>query len=211
MQSRVNREFELQSLLKDSELRLLKSQINPHFIFNSLNSISALALSKPDLAREMVIKLSDFLRYSLDKDSIQMNTLGQEIENATLYLDIEKVRFGSKLSVEKEVSSECLDVQVPNLILQPLFENAIKYGVHESLDKVIIKLKCEPKEDVLHISIENNFDSEAISSSGAGIGLKNVSRRLSLVFERTDLLQVNKNGNVFSVMIKIPISRTEND
>jgi len=207
MQERLSRELELQNLLKDSELRMLKSQINPHFIFNSLNSISALTISKSELAREMVIKLSDFLRYSLGKDSVEMNTLEEEIKNSSLYLDIEKVRFGSKLSFDKEVSDACLDVEVPNLILQPLFENAVKYGVYESIDQVQVKLKCQSYEGMLHILISNNFDSDAMPLKGEGIGLDNVRKRLSLVYGRNDLLEVKQEEDIFNVTMKIPTNQ----
>lgn len=211
MQERANRELELQNLLKDTELRMLKSQINPHFIFNSLNSISALTISKPESAREMVIKLSDFLRYSLGKNNVEMNSLKQEIQNVSLYLDIEKVRFGSKLKFEKAVSKKCLDVKVPNLILQPLFENAIKYGIYDSLEGVTIRLACEPEENSLIISIVNNFDSESVVSKGEGIGLKSVKKRLALVYGRSDLLHVAQKENEFSVLLKIPINQPENE
>ncbi len=207
MQERLSRELELQNLLKDSELRMLKSQINPHFIFNSLNSISALTISKSESAREMVIKLSDFLRYSLGKDSVEMNTLEQEIQNVSLYLDIEKVRFGSKLNFQKTVDDNCLKVKVPNLILQPLFENAIKYGVYESIDQVTIELKCEEEEGLLKILITNNFDKEAMPVKGEGIGLDNVRKRLSLVFGRNDLLEVSKSDDLFSVTMIIPVNQ----
>ena len=211
MQKRANRELELQSLLKDSELRMLKSQINPHFIFNSLNSISALTIAKPETAREMVIKLSDFLRYSLGKDSIEMNPLSQEIQNVSLYLDIEKVRFGNKLKFEKEVSDKCLKVKVPNLILQPIFENAIKYGVYDSIDQITIRMTCEPIQDLLHISINNNFDKESVPTKGEGIGLENVRKRLTLVFKRSDLLEVEKTDDRFNVTIKIPLTNSQSE
>lgn len=211
MQERLNRELELQNLLKDSELRMLKSQINPHFIFNSLNSISALTIAKGETAREMVIKLSDFLRYSLGKDSVEMNSLEQEIQNVSLYLDIEKVRFGDKLVFEKEIDAECLKIEVPNLILQPLFENAVKYGVYESIDKVTIRLKCETVEEMLHVSVMNNFDAEAMPSKGEGIGLENVRKRLGLVFGRTDLLLIDKKENEFKVTLRIPLKPNEDD
>jgi sensor histidine kinase YesM len=213
MQNRANRELELQNLLKDSELKMLKSQINPHFIFNSLNSVSALTITKPESAREMVIKLSDFLRYSLGKDSVEMNTLEQEIKNVTLYLDIEKVRFGSKLQFKKRVSDACMEVKVPNLILQPLFENAIKYGVYESIEKVTIDLACKPNSDteMLHILIKNNFDNEAMPPKGEGIGLENVKRRLALVYGRNDLLHVEHKEDTFCVEMRIPKNQDENE
>lgn len=211
MQDRMSRELELQNLLQDAELRRLKSQINPHFIFNSLNSISALTISKGREAREMVIKLSDFLRYSLGKESAELNSLEQEIKNVTLYLDIEKVRFGDRLQFEKSVSEECSKVQVPNLILQPIFENAIKYGVYDSTEQVQIHLRCKRVNDLLHISISNNFDQEAVPSKGEGIGLENVNRRLNLVYGRSDLLEVNKEESEFKVIVKIPLTYEEDE
>ncbi len=211
MQERLNKELELQNLLKDSELRMLKSQINPHFIFNSLNSISALTISKAETAREMVIKLSEFLRYSLGKDSVEMNPLEQEIQNVSLYLDIEKIRFGSKLNFEKEIDEACQEVEVPNLILQPLFENAIKYGVYESIDQVTIRLKCDTDEDMLHILITNNYDKDAMPAKGEGIGLESVRKRLSLVYGRNDLLEVDQTDNEFSVTMKIPVKQNSDE
>ncbi|MEQ9467663.1 MAG: histidine kinase [Ekhidna sp.] len=211
MQKRMNLELELQNLLKDSELRMLKSQINPHFIFNSLNSISALTESMPKKAREMVIKLSDFLRYSLGKDNSELNPLDQEINNATLYLEIEKVRFGDKLRFEKEVSEECAQVKVPNLILQPLFENAIKFGVYDSLEPVTIRLICESSDDMVYLRITNNFDTSSIPSKGEGIGLENVKRRMSLVYGRHDLVEIEKGRGEFTATLKIPLNLNEDE
>ncbi|MEO9483550.1 MAG: histidine kinase [Ekhidna sp.] len=205
MQKRLNRELELQNLLKDSELRMLKSQINPHFIFNSLNSVSALTISKPENAREMVIKLSDFLRYSLGKENSELNSLEQEINNATLYLDIEKVRFGDKLRFEKELAAECANVNVPNLILQPLFENAIKYGVYDSIEPITLRLTCERRDGMLQLQITNSFDPTSITKKGEGIGLENVRKRLALVYGRYDLLEVEQGEKDFAVTIKIPV------
>lgn len=208
MRSRMEREMELQHLLKDSELRMLKSQINPHFIFNSLNSISALTVSRPPLAQEMVIKLSNFLRYSLGKGSTEMNSLKEEIQNVTLYLEIEKIRFGSKLKFEKDIKTECEQTHVPNLILQPLVENAIKYGLYESMEDVTIRLSCSLSEQFLHISLSNNFDPEAVAPKGAGIGLQNVRKRLQLVYGRSDLLDIRKTASHFEVILKIPKTET---
>ena len=199
-----SKESELQSLLKESELNMLKSQINPHFIFNSLNSVSALTLSAPEKAQEMVIKLSEFFRFSVGKESTELNSLREELTNASLYLDIEKVRFGDKLVFESKVSEKCLEAEIPNLILQPLFENAVKYGVSESFETVTISLACEPKDALLEISISNNYDSKAIVRKGKGIGLNNIRQRLYLVYGRTDLLLVDKNDDTFKVTLKIP-------
>ena len=211
MQARLNRELELQNLLKDSELRMLKSQINPHFIFNSLNSVSALTVSKPENAREMVIKLSDFLRYSLGKGNEELNSLDQEINNAILYLEIEKVRFGDRLIFERDISEECLDVKVPNLILQPLFENAIKYGVHDSIEPVTIKIKCELVDTVVQIHVSNNYDATAIPTKGEGIGLENVRKRLMLIYGVNDLVKIKRSKDYFEVTLKIPTIPTSDE
>ena len=157
---------QLETMLKSSELEMLKSQINPHFIFNSLNSIASLTIISPDKAREMVVKLSEFLRYSLGKENDQMNTMDDEIKNIMLYLDIEKVRFGDRLTVETDIDETCLGLQLPNLILQPVFENTIKHGIYESLEKVTIKLKAWQDQGLLKIEVSNQFDPNAVGKRG---------------------------------------------
>lgn len=211
LREKEDKELALKALLNESELKMLKSQIDPHFIFNSLNSISALTVATPEKAREMVIKLSGFLRYSIGKDSKEMNPLGEELEHARLYLDIEKVRFGEKLETVIEVEEDCLVVMVPNLILQPLFENAIKYGVYESIGQVTITLTCQSVDGFLLVRISNNFDPESIPKKGEGIGLNNIRKRLLLVYGRNDLLQVEKKEDTFSVTLKFPMKAAENE
>ena len=138
-------------MVKEAELKSLKYQINPHFIFNSLNSISSLTISDPQKAQEMTIKLSSFLRSTLSKNEKQKSKLSEEISNAKLYLDIEKVRFDDKFEFIEEVENACKDMEVPSMILQPLFENAIKHGVYESLEKVTIKMKCFSEKEYFKI------------------------------------------------------------
>ncbi len=207
MSERVRQEGELRNLLQDAELRMLKSQINPHFIFNSLNSISALTIAAPELAQEMVIKLSGFLRYSLGKDSKEMNQLSEELENVGLYLEIEKIRFGDKLRFEIDVEEEAKTVKVPNLILQPIIENAIKYGLYESMEPVNIHLTSKLQDGFMEILVENDFDPDAVSPKGTGIGLKNVRKRLQLVYGKSDLLLVRKDLKRFKVTLKIPVKQ----
>lgn len=157
-QEKLLREVELKGLIKEAELKTLKYQINPHFIFNSLNSISSLTLSNPSKAQEMTIKLSSFMRSTLSKNEKQKSRLCDEIKNAKLYLDIEKIRFDDKFSFIEELDEKCNNLEVPSMILQPLFENAIKHGVYESIDKVTIKLKCSSENEYFKITVENNFD-----------------------------------------------------
>jgi hypothetical protein len=204
-QEKLLKEVELNALVKEAELKTLKYQINPHFIFNSLNSISSLTISNPSLAHEMTIKLSSFLRSILSKNEKQKNKLSEEIANAKLYLDIEKVRFNDKFDFVEEWKNECKELEVPSMILQPIFENAIKHGVYESLNKVTIKLSCGMENEYFKIIIENNFDPDAIPRKGEGIGIKNIRNRLKLIYNQENLLTVQKTDNLFRVNIFIPV------
>lgn len=204
LKEKERKELQLQNMLKASELEMLKFQINPHFIFNSLNSISSLTITEPTEAREMVIKLSDFLRSSLGKDNPEEHTLEEELKQMQLYLDIEKVRFGDRLTVSINMDAGCDKMTLPNLILQPLYENAIKHGIYEQLDKVEIKTKCIQEDGNLMISITNQYDCESTSRKGNGIGLMNVSNRLELIYGASDLVTIEKDKACFTVHLIIP-------
>ncbi len=197
-------ELELQNLLKQAELETLKFQLNPHFIFNSLNSISSLTLTDPNRAHEMVVKLSEFMRGSLGREDTELHSLKEELQQMKLYLDIERVRFGDRLKVNEEIDTNCFDREVPNLIMQPLYENAIKYGIYEQLDDVNITTKCFCDEGQLNILITNNYDSEAIPKKGKGIGLKNICNRLELIYGKSDLVTIKKEKEIFSIELIIP-------
>ncbi|SMD32606.1 GHKL domain-containing protein [Reichenbachiella faecimaris] len=199
------REIEMESTLKETELSMLKAQINPHFIFNSLNSISSLTLTRPEDAHEMIVKLSSFLRYTIGHSETELVSLSQEIETIQLYLEIEKLRFGKKL----EVNFEGADVipesaKLPNLILQPLIENAIKYGVYESTSASTIEVHIAYSDRHLQIEITNSTEDDSVAHKGKGIGLKNVRGRLQLIYESADLLQTHKKENEFKVQLTIP-------
>jgi two-component system LytT family sensor kinase len=198
------KEAELQTLMKEAELSLLRSQIKPHFLFNSLNSISSLTLTNPDRAHEMIIKLSDFIRYSLGESERNMVSLRAELDYIRLYLDIEKVRFGDKLQAKFEMSEPCLNCILPNMILQPLYENAVKHGVYESTGPVEIKTTVNCSEHELRISITNNFDPESIAKKGKNLGLRNITNRLKLIYQRDDLIRIERKESLFLVVINIP-------
>ena len=206
LQLKLNDELELKSIIKETELKMLKAQINPHFIFNSLNSISSLTLSSPEDAREMIVKMSEFLRYSLGQDSEQIS-LRVELDQIKRYLDIEKVRFGDQLVFESAMDQECLEWPVPRLILQPLFENAIKYGLYESIETVTISLAGSKKGNNILLTISNSFDPEAIIPDGTGIGLSNIGQRLKLHYGNPDLLSTKMVKNQFVVSLTIPQRR----
>ncbi len=202
----IQRESELRELIQKTELQALKNQLNPHFIYNSLNSISSLTVYSPEKAREMLGLLSDFLRIALRQDAMQMGSLADEIKNTTLYLQIEKVRFEEKLRWEFDVEKEHLNVKVPVMILQPLFENAVKHGVQQCPEPIPVKLTTQMKNNMLEIRIENAFDTGFQRFRGEGVGLENVRNRLRLIYGRSDLLQADVHNDVFIAMLKIPVN-----
>jgi len=204
LQEKLRVESKLNEMVKDSELNLLKSQINPHFLFNSLNSVSSLTITNPEKAQEMVVKLSDFLRYTVSRNNEKFSSLQLEFENTRRYLDIEKVRFGSKLEYDFVMAEECTSIQIPVMILQPLYENAVKHGVYESTGRVMIETKCHVEDCCIEISIKNNFEPGAPSRKGAGIGLQNIRERLKLIYHNEQLLKTRIEVNMFEATLIIP-------
>jgi sensor histidine kinase YesM len=198
------RESELKALVKESELSSLKSQINPHFLFNSLNSISSLTMISPERAQDMVINLSEFLRYSLSNKKEILTNFENELQNIERYLKIEKIRFGKRLYVEKHIENETLPLLIPGLILQPIIENAIKYGVYESTDQSNILLESKIYEHFLLVRISNEFDPDFLINKGAGIGLKNVMSRLKIQYGRDDLVKILKTEQTFEITLRFP-------
>ena len=198
------KEARLESLVKETELKLLRSQINPHFLFNSLNSISSLTITDPEKARNMVVKLSDFMRYALSRKDEQPVSVKSELENIRLYLDIEKVRFGEKLITEENIEDECLDKKIPVMLLQPLYENAVKHGVYESTNSVRIKTEIRRSDRFLEIILENNYDASPSKRQGTGTGLLNVARRLELYYRKNASVETSKNNGIYTVRLLIP-------
>lgn len=203
-QSKLVKESELRVLVREAELKTLKYQINPHFIFNSLNSISSLTMINADKAREMTVMLSNYLRFTLAESEKTMNPLIEELKNCRLYLEIEKIRFENKFEYTEDIDSECLQVQVPSMLLQPLFENAIKHGVYEALEKINIIMSCRCEKDYLKISLANDYDPDAERRKGERIGLNNIRDRLRLIYNQNDLISIEREGKVFRVNIFIP-------
>lgn len=204
MEEKNRQHDQMQRLLRETELNALKTQLNPHFLFNSLNSVSALTITDADAAREMINKLSEFMRYSLKKNEDALLPLRDELKNIARYLEIEKVRFGDRLLCESEVPQDCKAHLVPVLILQPLFENAVKHGVYESIEPVTIRTYCRMVDSVLEISIINNYEEDTVSRKGEGVGLANVRNRLQLIYNRHDLLSINRENHYFEVIVRFP-------
>lgn len=204
MEEKIAQEAELKGLIRETELNLLKSQINPHFLFNSLNSISSLTITNPEKAQEMIIKLSDFLRYSIGQKEKQLVSLQDELHNINLYLDIEKTRFGEKLNFDIDVPEGCRTKLLPNMILQPLIENAIKHGVYESTEPINIRVSCEDEGDSMKVTIRNNFDPEFRRKKGTGMGLKNIQNRLKIIYQADYLMKIFRDDSIFNVSISFP-------
>lgn len=199
------RKIEAETLSREAELYNLRQQLQPHFLFNSLNSITALIGSRPEEARKMIHQLSDFLRGTLKKEDQQPVSLMDELEHLQLYLDIEKVRFGHRLSTEISYNEACKSKLIPPMLLQPIVENAIKFGLYDTTGVVTISIFGECVGNELHITVQNPFDPDTTRPKhGTGFGLSGVKRRLHLLFGRTDLLETNSHTDIFTTVVKIP-------
>jgi hypothetical protein len=176
------RAAEARTLAREAELQALRMQINPHFLFNCLHSISALATQDGARAREMCVRLAAFLRGSLGLGLRESIPLREELALARSYLDVERVRFGARLRVEEEIESACEDCAVPALLLQPLVENAVKHGIAGLVDGGAIRLAVRRSGAAVVITVENGFDPEMPAASKTGMGLKHVRRRLQVCY-----------------------------
>lgn len=198
------RKTDSQQLLKEAELTKLRQQLQPHFLFNSLNSINALITTRPQEARKMTQQLSDFLRGTLKKEN-QLIRLSEEFEHLKLYLDIEKVRFGHRLNIEFHIDPGSLEYKLPSLLLQPIVENAIKFGLYDITEDVTITITTAVTSSFLQIEIKNPFDPDTNKAhQGVGFGLSSIQRRLQLLYMRQDLLQTEQKENIFITTLKIP-------
>ena len=196
-----------EKLAREAELSRLRQQLQPHFLFNSLNSISALAGSRPEEARKMIHQLSDFFRGTLKKDDQQLISLSEELEHLTLYLEIEKVRFGHRLKTVIECDDAASAMKIPPLLLQPVVENAIKFGLYDTLGETLIGVSVSAEKNYLKIEVANPFDAaSAPPRRGTGFGLDSIQRRLSLLYARNDLLTTAQKENIFTTTIRIPQS-----
>lgn len=200
-----NRKTITEKLAREAELSKLRQQLQPHFLFNSLNSISALAGSRPEEARKMIQQLSDFLRGTLKRDEQHLVTLSEEMEHLQLYLEIEKVRFGHRLKTHVQLNDKAMHAKLPSLLLQPIVENAIKFGLYDTTGEIIIRIAALTSENYLVITVENPYDmATAQPKQGTGFGLNSVQRRLYLLYARHDLLSTKRDDVTFTTEIKIP-------
>ncbi|MEO8217205.1 MAG: histidine kinase [Acidobacteriota bacterium] len=191
-------------LAREAELRAFKAQLDPHFLFNSLNAIASLCGTRPLDAREMTQKLADFFRLVLRFGSLQEVTLSEEIDLVSRYLSIEKVRFGDRLDVHIEVDERAGNCKVPPLLLQPLVENAVRHGVASMLEGGRLEIRASMNDEALRIRIDNPADPERTDVRGEGIGLQNARGRLGAISEGRARLDAFERAGQFRVDIELP-------
>ena len=196
--------LEYQVLTRDAELRALRAQLNPHFLYNSLNSISALTSIDPAGARRMCVLLGDFLRSTLKVSALDRVTLAQELALVDAYLAIEQVRFGDRLTLDRSVDAEALVCRVPPLILQPLLENALVHGIAGLLDGGTVQLTLVRRDGRLLARVENPRDPDVAPRRRAGVGLENVTRRLQTAFADRARLDAVADAGTFRVDLNLP-------
>lgn len=202
-QAAARRALESQVTAREAELRALRAQLNPHFLFNSLNSINALVGSDPEGARRMCEGLGDFLRRTLQLGARDAVTLGEELALVDRYLAIEQVRFGERLGVERTIAPEALRCLLPPLLLQPLVENAIKHGVAGRVEGGTLRLHASREQGRLVVALENPVDDDAPVRRGAGMGLENVRRRLAVLGSRDAHLEAVREPGRFRVELSL--------
>jgi LytS/YehU family sensor histidine kinase len=198
------RAAEARTLAREAELQALRLQIHPHFLFNSLHSIAALASVDGARAREMCIRLSDFLRISLGLGSRPAIPLGEELDLARNYLELEQVRFSDRLRVEIEIEAGCENCAVPALLLQPLVENAVKHGIAGLVEGGTIRLEARRDAGGVVVTVTNPFDPEAPPPERLGFGLAQVRRRLEARYGPQARLDTGTTEGVYRVVLRLP-------
>lgn len=193
--------------LAKAELSQIQEQFKPHFIFNSLNSISALIVFDPSKAREMIQLLSDFLRASVNQEADKFHNVQEEFDYLNLYLSIEKVRFEDRLIVLIPDLTEIREIQLPALILQPVLENAIKFGLYGTVGVTKITIDIAQNENQLVIRVSNPFDSTTnYSTKGKGFGINSIRKKMYLFYQRNDLVKIEQENELFTFQLTIPYS-----
>lgn len=211
MQEATQRALKANALAHEAQLKMLRYQLNPHFLFNTLNAISTLVLDKEsDRANEMVARLSNFLRYSLDNDPMQKVTLEQEIATLKLYLDIEKVRFEERLELDFSVEASAEKALIPSLILQPLVENSIKYAIAKSENGGTLSLRAQVFGNDLLLELRDDGPGfELIDGqipNGGGVGIRNTQDRLQELYgDKHSFTISNIEPNGLQVSIRLPL------
>jgi two-component system LytT family sensor kinase len=190
---------------KQAELLFLRSQINPHFLFNTLNNIYSLSQYQPHLVSESVLRLSKILRYLLYETSHEFITIDKEIKILTDYIDLEKLRYSETVTIDFTYEIDDFSASMPPLLLIPLVENAFKHGVSISRGKRFVNVKSVLKEGKLYFVVTNSVNSTSGLEIKDNIGLSNLRRRLSLLYKEFDLLTEQKDS-IFTAVLEINLS-----
>jgi sensor histidine kinase YesM len=201
---RETRELGLEVLAREAELKALRAQIDPHFLFNSLHSISALTASDPAGARRMCLLLADFFRSSVRLGVQDDVALADELAMVRQYLEIERVRCGDRLQVSVDFAAACETCRIPPLILQPLVENAVRHGINSLVDGGTVAVTASCAAGRLTMAVANPVSGDAPRRSGAGVGLSNVKRRLSALFGAEARTEVTGEPGLFRVELHLP-------
>ena len=201
------RALELRVLARESELRSLREQLDPHFLFNSLNSVAALIGSDAQAARRMCFLMAGFFRKSLGLGGKHSIALSEELSLAETFLAIEEVRFGERLRTRFDVADDVLALAVPPLVLQPLVENAVHHGVAHLIEGGEITVRARQRDGLLELAVENPCDPDRPPSRGAGVGLQNVRSRIDALFGHRASVNVHSEERSFRVSILLPASQ----
>jgi hypothetical protein len=204
IESRYALQQDAAALLKEAELFKLRQQLQPHFLYNSLNAVSSLIITSPDKAGEMISRLADFLRASVRQGRSDLVSLEEELDYLRSYLWIEAVRFGDRLNIEWTDEEIVTNAKLPPFLLQPVMENAIRFGVYGKTDHVTIGIGIQLRSGMLHIIVTNPYDPSMKAAGGTGFGLEGIRRRLYLMYARQDLVQTTQEGGYFTTTIQIP-------
>jgi hypothetical protein len=197
--------LEAQVAAREAELKALRAQMDPHFLFNSLNSVSALVGTDPAGARRMCEQLADFLRGSLELDRAERIPLARELTLTHAFLKIERVRFGDRLRFVSEIDEAAAKVEVPPLLLQPLVENALKHGIAQLVDGGTVTVQAKRRGEMLYLVVDNPLDPDRKPAPGAALGLENVRRRLRATYGERALVVVEQRRDHFRVELRIPL------
>jgi len=210
LQDETQRALASRNMAHQAQLKMLRYQLNPHFLFNTLNAISTLILDRDNpTANRMVQRLSAFLRHSLDNDPMQRVTLRQELDALTLYLDIEKVRFAERLRVETNIDEDCWRALLPSLLMQPLVENAIKYAVARRVEGGLLRIEAQREGEQLVLRvIDDGPGCDSLEGgqvpAGKGVGLRNTRERLAVLYGERGGFEVRNRAHGLAVTLRLP-------
>jgi LytS/YehU family sensor histidine kinase len=191
----------------NAEMQLLKAQIHPHFLFNTLNNIYSFTLNKSPVAGDMVLQLSSMVNYMIADCNAEFVLLQQELKMLNDYINLEKVRYGNRLDLQITITGEIANKQITPLLMIPFIENSFKHGTSKMLKEPWIKLFIQADENILHFSLTNSKPINANKNGNGGIGLNNVKKRLELLYPNTHLLIVEPTEHTYTVNMQVPLEK----